>query len=143
MTGDDVEQAQRPVPPLGEPAKVGLLDAISRGWRGSFSTNGRASRSEFWWYELFLVMFLSGVALIEASREGSGWITVVVAIVLVPSIVSLTVRRLHDGGYSGAWYLVQFVPFIGPFWLLILLVQPSQRLRNAWGPGPDSHVVEH
>jgi uncharacterized membrane protein YhaH (DUF805 family) len=137
MAGEDMTKV-----PVGVPVRVGLLDAVSRCWRGSFSTQGRASRSEYWWFQLFVVVFVVVVALIESRGSTNGLITLVVFVLLIPAIVSVTVRRLHDGGYSGAWFLVQYVPFIGPFWLLVLVVQPSQRLRNAWGPGPDSHLVE-
>lgn len=35
-------------------------------------------------------------------------------------ITSLSIRRLHDTGKSGIWYLVSFIPWIGPIILFIL-----------------------
>jgi uncharacterized membrane protein YhaH (DUF805 family) len=140
MTGEAGEQGA--VPPLGEPAKVGPVAAVARAFRGSFLTHGRASRPEYWWYALVVGLVVTAVVLAEIALQGSGIVTLLVVLVQLPATVSVTVRRLHDGGYSGAWWFVQFLPFIGAFWLLILLVQPSQRLRNPWGPGPDSHLVE-
>lgn len=52
---------------------------------------------------------------------------------IVPSI-AITVRRLHDTGRSGLWYFLSFVPFIGPIWLLVLMLLGSQFYDNKYGP---------
>ena len=36
----------------------------------------------------------------------------------------VTVRRLHDGGYSGSWLLLYFIP-LGFIVLLVMMVLPS------------------
>ncbi|MBP2387797.1 DUF805 domain-containing protein [Paeniglutamicibacter kerguelensis] len=42
----------------------------------------------------------------------------------IPNL-ALTVRRLHDGYFSGWLYLLAFVPFVGSLVLLILVLMPS------------------
>lgn len=44
--------------------------------------------------------------------------------------VSVTVRRLQDSGRSGRWILIGVIPVVGWVWLLYLLLQPSERLRQ-------------
>lgn len=34
--------------------------------------------------------------------------------------MSLSIRRLHDTGKSGMWYLISFLPLLGPVILFIL-----------------------
>ena len=52
----------------------------------------------------------------------------------LPSI-AVVVRRLHDTGRSGWWYLISFVPF-GGFALLVFMFFDSESGSNQWGPDP-------
>jgi uncharacterized membrane protein YhaH (DUF805 family) len=126
---------------IGVPKKVGPLEALTRALRGSFQTKGRASRWEYWWFQPWLVVFLLGALALVGWRELGGWVFLLAVLVSLPPSISVCVRRLHDAGYSGAYYFVQFLPFIGGIWLLVLLVQPSKRLANQYGPGPDDHLL--
>ena len=53
----------------------------------------------------------------------------------IPNI-AIAVRRLHDTGKSGWWYLLSLIPYIGPFILFILLVLDSSEEENQWGVNP-------
>ena len=53
----------------------------------------------------------------------------------MPSLAVL-VRRLHDVGKSGWFYLIFLIPFIGVIWLLILYCTEGQKEDNKWGPDP-------
>ncbi|MET3107323.1 uncharacterized membrane protein YhaH (DUF805 family) [Oxalobacteraceae bacterium GrIS 2.11] len=82
--------------------------------------NGRATRSEYWWFVLFIfavhaVLSLTGSHLI---RGLFGFAT------LVPHL-AVGARRLHDTDRSGWWQLLYFVPLIGWIFLLIWKVQES------------------
>lgn len=126
---------------IGVPMKVGPFEALARAVRGAFQTRGRSSRSEFWWFQLFLVLFFMLGFAIDAWRGWSGVALLIAVLVSLPASISVCVRRLHDAGYSGAFYFVQFLPFIGGIWLLVLTVQPSKRLQNEYGPGPDDVLL--
>ena len=54
--------------------------------------------------------------------------------VLIPG-VAVGVRRLHDTGRGGWWFLIAFLPF-GAIVLLVFLGQDSQRGENQYGPDP-------
>lgn len=84
------------------------------------SFDGRASRSEFWWWSLFCV--LASAALGILSHKLSAVFTLAT---LLPSI-AVTARRLHDIDRSGWWQLVYLVPLIGWLVMLYWLVQPSE-----------------
>lgn len=49
---------------------------------------------------------------------------------------SLTVRRLHDIGFSGWWLLIGFVPMVGAIALFVFSVLDSQPGDNQYGPSP-------
>ena len=55
--------------------------------------------------------------------------------VLLPSL-GVLVRRLHDVGKRGWFFLIILIPLIGFIWLLILLFRDSQQGENKWGPSP-------
>lgn len=112
--------------------------------------SGRASRSEYWWWQLaiFLIFFivpllcaLIGALLCTANDASSSLRGVIIGdlagfvmclISLMCPILAVTVRRLHDTGHSGWWLFITLVPFIGSIWLLVLLLLSSQD-ENQYG----------
>ena len=78
---------------------------------------GEATRSEYWWFVLFIVV--GGFALAIVSRFLSGVFSLVT---LIPAISAAT-RRLHDTNRSGWWQLLVLVPVIGTLVLVFFLVQ--------------------
>lgn len=89
--------------------------------------NGRASRSEYWWF----VLLTFGVSFIPLI----GWL--IRLVLLLPSL-SVQVRRLHDMNRS-AWWLLLLIPpvtIIGAFVLLIMSAFPGTPGHNRYGPDP-------
>ena len=77
--------------------------------------NGRARRKEFWMFILisFLVVFCLIVieGLIGLGFEDDDLLATIYQLgVLVPT-VAVGVRRMHDTGHSGWWYLFPIVNF--------------------------------
>ncbi len=61
------------------------------------------------------------------------WVLVSLALIL-PSL-AVTVRRLHDTGRSGLWYLISFVPG-GSIVIFVFALLEGQPYENAYGPDP-------
>lgn len=89
-----------------------FTDAIKICFSKYADFNGRASRSEYWWFVLFIV--LGGVTLSFVS-ETLGMLFYVGT--LLPSIAAAA-RRLHDTDRSGWLQLVALIPVIG--WLVVI-----------------------
>ena len=71
----------------------------------------------------------------QDSAAGIGALSgVFLFIMLVPSI-AVGVRRLHDTGRSGWWWLINFVPIIGPLVILVFCVERGQPFVNRFGAG--------
>lgn len=97
---------------------------------------GRASRSEFWWFTLFAFLLNIVLQVITGLVPILGIIAIVIMLaVLIPSI-AVAVRRLHDIGKSGWWYLLVFIPLIGALVLIYWFIQPGQSEDNQWGANP-------
>lgn len=121
-----------------------FLDIITKKY-ADFS--GRARRSEYWYFQLFNILFLMGVSLLTSllgnsmAMIGSIIIFVYALGIIIPSI-AIVVRRLHDIGKSGWWYFIGIIPLIGTIIILIYLCTDSQSGRNEYGPNPKEESDE-
>ena len=91
--------------------------------------DGRASRSEYWWFYLFTLL-----AMAVADRL-SGTVGNIASLVFFLPSLALAARRLHDVGRSGWWFLLVFT-IIGIPVVLYWLVKDSDKGKNAYGEGP-------
>lgn len=108
--------------------------------------SGRARRSEYWWFILFVVLVsvVAGVidtALGTTTQAGTGLLGGLAALALLLPQLAVGVRRLHDTGRSGWWLLIAFVPLIGTIVLIVFFVQDSQPQPNQHGPSPKAAPV--
>lgn len=106
-----------------------FINAITQHY-ADFS--GRARRKEFWMFMLFGTVFLV-VAMIldkvlrttismeimdESIDTGHGWVYLLSCIGIILPSLAVGVRRLHDVGKSGWFFLVNLIPFAGGIWCL-------------------------
>lgn len=116
---------------------------------------GRARRRQYWMFTLINALILvilqlpyytSGAAQLAAGEPLSGLPLVslilsgVYGLATFLPTLAVNVRRLHDTGRSGWWYLIALVPFVGSIVLLIFAVMDSQPGSNKWGPNPKGVV---
>jgi uncharacterized membrane protein YhaH (DUF805 family) len=116
---------------------VGFADAVKNCLSRYAAFNGRARRSEYWWFYLFVsLLYLAAVA-VEAVLGIATPILqlIVIAAILIP-MLAVSVRRLHDTGRSAWWLLISFVPLIGGIWMFVLTVLDSEPGENEYGPSP-------
>lgn len=108
---------------------------------------GRARRKEYWMFTLvnaIIVLLISLTEVVVRGKsifaEGASIVTLFLLLsyglfVLIPSI-AVAVRRLHDTGRSGWWYLISIIPYIGAFVLLFFMVLNSEPGENKYGSNP-------
>ena len=87
--------------------------------------SGRASRSEYWWFMLFLVLASLATSMISPIPSGLFSLGT-----LLPALAAAT-RRLHDTNRSGWWQLIAFVPVIGFIVIVIFLAQQGTAGEDA------------
>ncbi|MBQ8834198.1 MAG: DUF805 domain-containing protein [Oscillospiraceae bacterium] len=115
---------------MAEPKpSVSFLDAIKLFFTRYTDFNGRSRRSEYWFASLF--NFLVS-AVISTALPDFAWIWSLA--VLIPGI-AIGVRRLHDIGKAGTWYLINLIPLVGQIIFLVWACQDSTA-DNQWGPNP-------
>lgn len=157
---------QSPFKPVGDPGTldlpwygIGFGQAIKRAFQKYVRFDGRASRSEFWWFYLFnfIVGFVLSIPAriisisqaVSAARNGNPIdntatylaeipSTIWFLVVLLPAI-GLMWRRLHDTNRSGAWFFLYFACGIGGLVPLIMCIFDSnpegQRFDRIQNPG--------
>jgi uncharacterized membrane protein YhaH (DUF805 family) len=76
--------------------------------------DGRASRSEFWWFAL-LHLAVTGAAGIPDYVTGAELFVLIVLLALFLPGLGVTIRRFHDTGRSAWSLLVILVPFAAIF----------------------------
>lgn len=91
---------------------------------------GRALRSEFWYFQLFmLIVNLVLNAILPPLSAAFGLVA------LLPSL-AVGARRLHDIGKSGWWQLLWFVPVIGIIVLIVWWAAKGEAGENRFGAPP-------
>mgnify|MGYP001341076954 FL=1 len=130
---------------------MGFMDAIKTCITEKYvDFSGRASRSEFWWFQLFMFLLQMGLFVLQMVALFSFpeiftaiyWVTIVVSLGLFLPSLSVGVRRLHDIGKSG-WYLLlvillSFICIGIILWIVWMLSEGE--LTNQYGPPPTNQV---
>lgn len=96
---------------------------------------GTATRSEYWWFWITYWCVLIGLPMVAFLLDNMGiklyFLMVLWAIgsvgLAVP-FVAVSVRRLHDGGFSGWNFLWRAIPLLGSIITIVLMCQPSKQL---------------
>ena len=117
-----------------------LGESISTCFKKYFVFEGRATKSEFWWFQLiwtasFILAFVFG------SESLSAFLLGIVVIIFIP-LWAVGVRRLHDTGRSGFHYLWSAVPFIGSLIVLALMLADGTKGRNQYGDNPLKKITK-
>jgi uncharacterized membrane protein YhaH (DUF805 family) len=113
---------------------------------------GRARRSEYWWFMLFVTLVIGVVETIafsvamatsyDDSMPIVGTLAVIVAglfvVGLIVPAIAVAVRRLHDLGWSGWWYLTQLIPIVGGLAALAIVIGFMMRGND----GPNKYGLD-
>lgn len=129
--------------PLNQPLYgASFGQSVSRFFKKYATFSGRASRSEYWWVQLFLwlVNIIPGILIASGSSSAAAYgepvtsnglavvgfvLVFIIGVGTIIPILALTWRRLHDANLSGWFYLLIFVPGVGSLIIFILALLPS------------------
>jgi len=145
---------------------MGFTQSITTCFRNYIKFSGRASRSEFWWFALFLLLLhvaativnsaifgptltqkvqytvdSSGAAsqrVLDQATYGGGIFAGAVFIVTILPWLSTTWRRMHDIGRRGYWALMPWV-LMAVFFGMMTLTSVEQTVD--WGSNAPEGMV--
>ena len=89
--------------------------------------NGRASRSEFWWFYLFYTLCWIIGFVVNPVVE------LIVVLGLLLPYIAVAARRLHDINKSGWLQLVGLIPLIGWIIIIIWCATEGHKKKNKYG----------
>lgn len=100
--------------------------------------SGRASRSEYWWFIVALILAYVVVAIVggAVSEQVGGVLYLIVALGTFLPALAVLIRRLHDVDRSGWWILIQLIPLVGPILLIVWLASRGTAGANRFGADP-------
>ena len=104
--------------------------------------SGRARRQEYWLFFLFnliasiIINVIGGVLAGATGVEAFAYLGAIYSLALLIPGFAVFVRRMHDIGKSGWWWLIGLIPFVGWIVLLVFCCLDSQPGDNQYGPNP-------
>jgi len=133
--------------PYNESTPPNLISSTGRYFKDAFNLHKRMGRANYWWASLgisliaivigivYVSVFAASLGAMDALTGFDALLLIILAIYwLFITIAGFTAqfRRFHDIGYSGAFWLINFVPFVGSIAVLIMLCQPSRQFNNRY-----------
>ena len=113
---------------------MNFAEAISSGFRKYVQFGGRATRSEYWYWTLFVIIATIVASIIDGIL-GIGIISTVVGLGLFLPGLAVSARRLHDIDRTFWWVLLAFT-IVGALVLIYWACLRGTAGPNRFGPDP-------
>lgn len=128
-----------------------MINAIKKAYSLYFSISGRATRSEYWLFQLYqLLVIIALIPMITIAFNDSTdnifaailmlFATTWFLVNIIPNITIL-IRRLHDTSKSAWWLLLLALAKLGAFVLFIFTLLPSDG-DNRYGSAQSNDIED-
>jgi uncharacterized membrane protein YhaH (DUF805 family) len=95
---------------------------------------GRAARSEFWWWFLAIIIASIVAGLIDGLLfPNMQLLSLLLGLAIIVPNLAVGARRLHDIDRTGWWLLIGLLPIIGTLVLLWFFIQKGTDGTNRFG----------
>jgi uncharacterized membrane protein YhaH (DUF805 family) len=111
---------------------MNFIESIQTCYKKFFDFSGRASKSEYWWFQLY------NAVIYVLTFVFQGDLTLLFSILVIANIIptyAAAVRRIHDSDKSGWMVLISIIPLIG-LYVIVLLLQDGSKGKNRFGAKP-------
>ncbi len=89
--------------------------------------SGRATRSEFWWFQLlYFIVYIIAFCIKPV-------LAFIVILGFFLPLLAVAIRRLHDTNRSGWWIFITLIPLIGAIIYIYFLVLEGTKGPNQYG----------
>ena len=111
---------------------MNFIESIQSCYKKFFDFSGRASKSEYWWFQLYqLIIYV--LSLIFQSDLALLFSILVIANLL--PLYACGVWRFYDSDKSVWFILLSLIPIIG-LYVFVLLIQDGSKGKNRFGAKP-------
>ena len=111
---------------------MNFIESIQTCYKKFFDFSGRASKSEYWWFQLYNAVIY--VLTFVFQGDLVLLLSILIIVNLIP-VYAVGVRRIHDSDKSGWFVLISLIPLIG-LYLFVLLLQDGSKGKNRFGAKP-------
>ena len=112
---------------------MSFADSVKGCMQKSFTIQGRASRSEYWFFVLFNILLSVGSLFLHP-------LVGLITLITLPASICVLIRRFHDIDRSAWWWLIAFIPLIGGLIVLFWLVSQGTEGPNYYGEVPTNTI---
>jgi uncharacterized membrane protein YhaH (DUF805 family) len=123
---------------INAPKEMKFFETIRFSYKNYSNFDGRASRSEFWYWVQFVALTTIALAVVASFVEldqtyKNNFLAIFVLSSMVPTLARV-VRRLHDTDKPGIYALFWFTPIVGSPLLIFWFCTKGDRGGNRFGP---------
>tara|TARA_B110000196_G_scaffold302714_1_gene297956 strand:- start:340 stop:681 length:342 start_codon:yes stop_codon:yes gene_type:complete len=111
---------------------MNFVESIQTCYKKFFDFSGRASKSEYWWFQLYNAIIY--VLTFVFQGDLVLLFSILIIVNLIP-VYAVGVRRIHDSNKSGWLVLISLIPLIG-LYIFVLLLQDGSKGKNRFGAKP-------
>ena len=113
---------------------MNFLESFQTCYKKTFNYRERASKSEYWWFQLYYTLF----AILTTYFQDHSFGQVLIYLWLFNNLPMLSagVRRFHDMNKSGWTVLWAMIPIVGALIVLGMLAGDGTKGKNTFGPKP-------
>jgi|TARA_B110000444_G_scaffold11591_1_gene9918 uncharacterized membrane protein YhaH (DUF805 family) len=111
---------------------MNFVESIQTCYKKFFDFSGRASKSEYWWFQLYNAIIY--VLTFVFQGDLVLLFSILIIVNLIP-VYAVGVRRIHDSDKSGWLVLISLIPLIG-LYIFVLLLQDGSKGKNRFGIKP-------
>jgi uncharacterized membrane protein YhaH (DUF805 family) len=123
---------------VNAPKAMKFLETIKFSYNNYLNFNGRASRSEFWYWVLFNILAVFGLSFVATvlgfdQSSLDFFVGIFILSSIIPNLARI-VRRLHDTNKPWQFALFALVPLVGNVLLTVWFCTKSDIGGNRFGP---------
>jgi uncharacterized membrane protein YhaH (DUF805 family) len=117
---------------------MNFLEAVKSGFRSYVGFSGRAIRSDYWYWQLFVAILLVPLGIVDqVLNPGTemgfmSYVNMIAVFALVLPTIAVSVRRLQDIDRAGWWALL-LLTGVGAIVLIVWACQAGTQGHNRFG----------
>ena len=115
---------------------MSFTEAIGSVFSKYVDFDGRAHRSEYWYFVLFSLLINLPLEYLSRSSRIAAWLAVLFSLATFLPGLAVEIRRLHDIEKSGWNIFLILIPLVGAIILFVFLCREGDRGDNMYGPDP-------
>ena len=118
------------------------VTAVKTCFKKYIDFKGRARRSEFWWFVLFVFVVSTALSYVGLITPVVGYISSAVSLAVLIPWLAVLCRRLHDTNRGSWWVVLMAVLIVGYFGSFVSLIGANYEQLQSVSSGNVDEIME-